>query len=338
MYIFKRFFSKKKDVSTEKKLQEIEKKYITERNFEGLVRLHDEVMELFDTVEVVLERLPKKAYCLARLGKVNKVEQTLQKFVTYSVLSDEDKMYRSIVLVSLFIEKKPTELGLMELSILKSWLLDPISSEDVMNIVFDFKDFLGDVDVFDKSVLGIRNNTFDEKLLFSTFFSMLRDEDSEFYYNREKNDVEDYVDGYLSSMTDTDQSSINKSFSSKILESQPHDRIIEGVHFLIPQLSLSELIWNLKQEGQGEKEFILWLIGFEGSVIEGELERGGFDSKTEVTELIVLDDRLTNFFYNSLDTWVKKNPSKFDFIKNVLETTQKKIALKWLKQVNDIGY
>lgn len=63
---------------------------------------------------------------------------------------------------------------------------------------------------------------------------MGRNDDTKIYYNREKtNDVQQEVEGYLTSHMTSDQTAENRRLVNRIMNSDCTDPIIDGLHFLI---------------------------------------------------------------------------------------------------------
>ena len=79
-----------------KELNRLEEELKTNRDYEGLIDVYDESMKLFDSIGNHTERIPQKAYCLARLGRKTEAEKTLEGLRTVSFFADQDELFRAI--------------------------------------------------------------------------------------------------------------------------------------------------------------------------------------------------------------------------------------------------
>ena len=97
----------RKEIDTQRlfELAEIERKLKTKRDFEALISVHEESMEILDSMDNLMNRIPQKSYCLARLGRKEEAKETLEilKTIPHELYFDRDETYRIITLVSLFI-------------------------------------------------------------------------------------------------------------------------------------------------------------------------------------------------------------------------------------------
>lgn len=136
-----------------KKLRQLEEELKVKRDFKGLIDIYDESMKLFDSIGNHTERIPQKAYCLARLGCKAEADKTLAGLRNFSFFADQDELFRAITLVSFFLTIPASELNLMQLNTFKNWLKDPQASKQVLQIVFDNSDFVGNIKPYDNSRL-----------------------------------------------------------------------------------------------------------------------------------------------------------------------------------------
>ncbi len=60
------------------------------------------MLQLGASIETLAERLPQKAYCLARLGRKGDVEAVMEEIGSFSnfLFMSEDELWRSVVLIS----------------------------------------------------------------------------------------------------------------------------------------------------------------------------------------------------------------------------------------------
>lgn len=312
-----------------KELSQIEKTLKEKRDYQGLIKVHDESMKLFDSVGNHTDRIPQKAYCLARLGQKAEAEKTLEGLRTLSFFADQNEIFRAVTLVSFFMTSDVSDFGLMQINTLKEWIKDPDASKQVLQIVFDYPDIIGDIKPFDKLRLQTRQNYFSDKLLNCVFSAMGRDDDTKIYYNRETNDVQQEVEGYLTSHLNADQSSENRRLSNRIMNSESTDPIINGLHFLIPRLLLIDFLEKFSEISNDYDELLDFVNEFESSIIE---EYGQYvDSIDE----LVFSESVSKSFYMHLDCWYRNNGFDIDELKQIIIQTRKELALDFLNVVNE---
>src|SRR5689334_18610264 len=83
-----------------KTLRQLEESLKERRDFAGLVDIHDESMKLFDSLGNISDRMPQKAYCLARLGKGEEARKVLAELGKFSMMfSDQGETFRAVTLV-----------------------------------------------------------------------------------------------------------------------------------------------------------------------------------------------------------------------------------------------
>ena len=312
-----------------KELSRLEEELKTTRNFEGLIDVYDESMKLFDSVGNHTQRIPQKAYCLARLGRKTEAEKTLEGLKTISFFADQDELFRAITLVSFFLTTSASELNLMQINTIKNWLKDPQASKQVVQVVFDYSDLVGNIKPFDSSRLQTKQTYFSEELLECVFSAMGRDDDTKIYYNRETNDVQQEVEGYFSSHMTSDHSAENRRLADRIMNSDSSDPIIEGLHFLIPRLALSNFLEKFTESADGNDELIEFVEEFETVIME---EYGDY---VDSIEELVFSESVSNSFFTELDKWYRNNDFDIDELKEIINTTRTSISREFLIEVNE---
>lgn len=312
-----------------KELSRLEEELKTTRNFEGLIDVYDESMKLFDSVGNHTQRIPQKAYCLARLGRKTEAEKTLEGLKSISFFADQDELFRAITLVSFFLTTSASDLNLMQINTIKNWLKDPQASKQVLQVVFDYSDLVGNIKPFDNSRLQTKQTYFSEELLECVFSAMGRDDDTKIYYNRETNDVQQEVEGYLSSHMTSDHSAENRRLADRIMNSDSSDPIIEGLHFLIPRLALSNFLEKFTESADGNDELIEFVEEFETVIME---EYGDY---VDSIEELVFSESVSKSFFTELDKWYRNNDFDIDELKEIINTARTSISREFLIEVNE---
>lgn len=131
-----------------KKLDElriIEADLKEKRDFSGLITVFDELMELNTSVFEYTYCIQQKAYCYARIGKSKEAEKTLMELADFAHAMGEDFIWRASALLSFFMTTKASELNIVQINTIKDWLRDPQSSNQVKQIIFDYKDIVGNI-------------------------------------------------------------------------------------------------------------------------------------------------------------------------------------------------
>lgn len=312
-----------------KELSRLEEELKTTRNFEGLIDVYDESMKLFDSVGNHTQRIPQKAYCLARLGRKTEAEKTLEGLKSISFFADQDELFRAITLVSFFLTTSASDLNLMQINTIKNWLKDPQASKQVLQVVFDYSDLVGNIKPFDNSRLQTKQTYFSEELFECVFSAMGRDDDTKIYYNRETNDVQQEVEGYLSSHMTSDHSAENRRLADRIMNSDSSDPIIEGLHFLIPRLALSNFLEKFTESADGNDELIEFVEEFETVIME---EYGDY---VDSIEELVFSESVSKSFFTELDKWYRNNDFDIDELKEIINTARTSISREFLIEVNE---
>ena len=312
-----------------KELSRLEEELKTNRDFKGLIDIYDESMKLFDSIGNHTERIPQKAYCLARLGRKVEAEKTLEGLRTVSFFADQDELFRAITLVSFFLTTSASELNLMQINTIKNWLKDPQASKQVLQVVFDYSDFVGNIQPFDNSRLDTKQTFFSDELQECVFVAMGRNDDTKIYYNRETNDVQQEVEGYLTSHMTSDQSAENRRLANRIMNSDSTDPIIDGLHFLIPRLALSTFLEKFTEYADGNDELVEFIEEFETSIME---EYGDY---ADSIEELVFSEGVSKSFFTELDKWYKNNNFDIDELKEIINRTRNSISTEFLIEVNE---
>jgi hypothetical protein len=310
-------------------LSRLEDELKTNRDFEGLIDLYNESMKLFDSIRNHIERIPQKAYCLARLGREIEAKETLDGLRKVSLVTDQNELFRVITLVSFFLTTNATELNLMQINTIKSWLQDPQASKQVLQVVFDYADLVGNVKPFDNSRLRIKQTHFSDKLLDCVFSAMGRNDDTKIYYNRETNDVQQEVEGYFSSHMTSDQSIENRRLADRIMNSDSTDQVIEGLHFLIPRLPLATFLEKFTEYAERNDGLINFIAEFESSIME---EYGDY---FDTTEDLVFGDDVSKSFFTELEIWFRNNDFDLDKLNEIIQKTIHTISKEFLLDVNE---
>lgn len=312
-----------------KELSQLEEELKAKRDFEGLIDIYDESMKLFDSIGNHTERIPQKAYCLARLGRKAEAEKTLEGLRTISFFADQDELFRAITLVSFFLTTPASELNLMQLNTIKNWLQDPQASKQVLQVVFDYSDFVGNIKPFDNSRLQTKQTYFSDELLECVFAAMGRNDDTKIYYNRETNDVQQEVEGYLTSHMTSDQSAENRRLANRIMNSDSTDPIIDGLHFLIPRLPLSTFLEKFTEYAEYNDDLIDFIDEFESTIME---EYGDY---VDAIEDLVFSETVSKSFFTELDKWYRNNDFDIEELKDIINRTRNSISREFLIEVNE---
>lgn len=318
--------------NTSQRLEELEileERYKKERNFKGLISVHDEIMSLCDTLGILVERIPQKAYCYARLGLKNEAESTLKELNNYSFFVDQDEIYRAIVLIGFFIAKGESDIGLMERNTIKSWLQNPISSKQVMNIVFDYEDLVDDVTHFDYARLTSRHTSFSNELIDFVFSAMQRNDDDNIYYNKEKNEIQHEVEGYLTNPMSKDQTTEHNRLAKRIMNSDIPDPIIDGIHYLIPRLPLTIFLEYFSDRSNGFEELLDFVAAFESKIMKE------YDGYLDPDEDLFFDRYIAKKLYSELDAWCQKCNFEKAKLNQLINATKRVLVMEFLEDVNE---
>lgn len=123
-----------------RELQAIENQLKKNRDFNGLIDVHNEVMSLSNSADSFARRIPQKAYCLARLGRIKEAEAAMRQISGFRI---DDELYRAITLLSFFTTQNgAANLNDMQIETIKAWLTDSEASAQVKQIIFDYPDLI----------------------------------------------------------------------------------------------------------------------------------------------------------------------------------------------------
>lgn len=310
-----------------KEIETLVLQHESNKNFSKLPSLYKEIIELLDSAYHRLKYYPKKAYCEARLNDKEEALNSLNKLKEIGFLCDEDVLYRSVLLVHLFIDSKDIQ-SKMITNTIKSWLKDKDSSVDVKSIIFDYRDIVGETEEFDPTRLNKRKTFFSNELLDCAFSAMQRNHDSLIYYDRSTNDILQKVEGYFSSNLLSDQKQANIILRDKILNDEPVDHVIEGVHFLIPRLLITDYFEELKKHADDKLSRFIENV----KPILFEIYSKYIDS---LDDLCYSYNAAKNFY-----TEINKahNISPFDefSLNQSITKTQRTIAKNYLNKINEL--
>lgn len=309
-------------------LKQIEETLREKRDFHGLIKVYEDSLSLFDTISNRLEMLPKKAYCHARLGQKSEAEETLKRLKSVIVFTSKDELFRAVTLVTFFLNIDALELNTFQKTTIKNWLKEPDASKQVIQIVFDYPDIIEDIIPFDRNRLLKRQTYFSIELIAYVFLAMSRSEDKFIYYNRETNDVQQVEQGFLTSLIDPDQLSVNKQLANKISNSDNPDPIIDGIHFLIPKLKLSDFIEKIIKTGIDYNKIHSFVDEFKEIVMEE------YTFLIDSFDELFLDEKTSLLFFNHLDSWCKRKNIEIEEIEDFFNEAGKEFALDFLRKAN----
>jgi hypothetical protein len=129
-----------------KRLEELRQSEVIfkrDRDFESLVLLHDELIELDDSMQNFGSRIAQKAYCLARLGRKEEASETFKKMAGLEDIIPMDQFSRIITVMSIFKSTEIHKWGQMELNTVRNCLQDQKKSSLIVQVVFDYEDIFG---------------------------------------------------------------------------------------------------------------------------------------------------------------------------------------------------
>lgn len=310
-------------------LKVIEENLKAKRDFSSLIRVLDESMKLFDSIENNVERLQQKAYCYARIGKVQEAKETLEVLSNSSFFLDKDELYRAATLISFFMTNEATQLSLVQLNTIKSWMQEPYASRQILSIVFDYQDFIRDIQPFDTNKLIKKQTYFFDELIDCVFASMESNDDIRLFYNKDQNIVQQKVEDYFTNSLAKDRVEENRRLANRIMSSEPRDSIVNGIHYLIPKLKLIYFLEVFSKNASEYDNLLLFL-----KEVEENLTRK-FKRYLESNEDLTLNGIVSESFYHQLDKWYKENDFDLNELKKLLSTTQREIALGFLEEVNE---
>lgn len=316
-------------LSRYKKLQVVEEQLKANRDFEGLIKIHYQFLKLINAVGENVDRLPQIAYCLTRLGRKEEASDVLQKLADFSYMIDRDEIFRAISLVTCFTDNTPSDLFLWQINTIKSRLQHPDYCKQVVDIVFDYSDFITDTKPFNAERLTSKQNNFSNELINGTFTAMQRDNSMDMYYNKELNEIHLEDGGYFMNLIAKDQDAEMKKFQNKILKGHHREFIITGIHFLIPRLSVIEFFTALAKNSNVHRGLELYILQLIASA------NADTDTNSRLSKDTRFDLEVMQFFYQHFTEWGNKNNIQSKEIYTLFDSARRQIALDFLKQVNN---
>lgn len=164
----------------------------------------------------------------------------------------------------------------------------------------------------------------DNDLIDSIFVGMLRDEDILLYFNKATNDVQQLVEGYLSSIHSSDQPNENRKLADRIMLGADSDDLIDGIHFLIPQLNIKIFLDVFQTYADDNKKLIPFKDDFLNTM---STQYSNFSSDQQ------LNDKVLSQFLSELQNWIEqKHVDQFD-VQRILNDTRLDIVENFLQYV-----
>lgn len=124
-------------------LRQSEETFKRNRDYESLILLHDELIELDDSLQNFGSRIAQKAYCLARLGRKEEASETFKGMTGLEDIIPMDQFSRIIMVMTIFLNTEMSDWGQMELNTVRNCLQDQEKSSLVVQVVFDYQDIFG---------------------------------------------------------------------------------------------------------------------------------------------------------------------------------------------------
>lgn len=167
-----------------------------------------------------------------------------------------------------------------------------------------------------------------EELLQCLFAAMQRDNETMIYFNQQTQDVAQEVQGYLSSFLTNDQRMENTKLANRIMNGEPHDEIVVGIHHLIPRLALKSFLNSFRTYEQllpGLNEFI---NEFEDIILK--------EYQTYVRDFddIAFSVEVEQALIRELENWNKGNHENAMKLRKALIATQNSIAADYIKSLS----
>lgn len=305
-------------------------KYQQNREYGKLVELYDKQLEFCEDGRVKTSIFFEKIYCLIRLNKKVEAMRIFNQIKRNGYLAyiNEDTNFQVELIFSFFMENEANQLPLICKNTLKAWLKSRDSYGTVFTIVFDYQDIIGEVEVFSEEWAKTRHNTYSIDLLKAVFHAMQRDNDEILYYDRHKNDVLIYEQDYLVSIL-IGREQMNKVLAKRITTEDSYDSINEGVHFLVPQISIIEYIAVMKQHS-GDFSMML-------SILESMQE--GLTNHCKEEDININSYTLNMVFFQSLNMYLSEQETEVDSerVNAVINASSEFVARRWLSEINEIA-
>ncbi|BDS09586.1 hypothetical protein [Aureispira anguillae] len=312
-----------------RKLEERELKFKVERNFAGLINVCEQMLEMDSSLFIKKKFIPLKAYCLARLGKKEKGAKTFHSGSEYWYYTDRNFEYRAWDIISLFVNADPIDFSYLEFNTLISWLKSIETSSLVQNIVFDFEDIVGEIDLPSVSDVDKVNIEFSEKLLKLTFSGMLRWPDEKIYYDKSKNKILIHYKDHFLDLHEKDQFEENKKLAKKVGHFAPQEIVDKEVHFLIPRLLMLDFSQVLKKNMPSIKLKVDEVSNY----LHKRLLTNNPD--VEIFDVCLTEDSFPRFYKKLFSLFEDEDLDYMeeDLFKAIIDTKHE-IAKKWLIKVN----
>jgi hypothetical protein len=312
-------------------LENLEEIYKSERNFINLISVYNESLQLFDSTVNIYDKLPKKIYCLTRLGRIMEASFEFTEFKDHLWSLDSETLERVEQIIYIFSRIQRFGLNDNDRKIIIKWLTDSKSSELMSNIIFDYKDFLGPLKLFDSNRLNHYNTEFSDDLLECIFLSMARNFEEFIFYNKELNTVERLYRKRLINVMETDYKGMYNGYDNvykQILSDDEKELIIDGIHYLIPRLKVHNFIGRLIYS-QYHNDLIDRYCSHYFSYLNNL-----FEEESDEPYNITFRSKEGMYFFENIQNWFKHRKRNPQQIYDCVNDIKKQVALEFLKEVN----
>lgn len=309
-----------------------EKKLQTEKRYSELIGHYDNMLKSFDTREFFWEKLPRKAYCLLKLNKLEEYETVLDQYKRFGVFLDEDVFYRTTMLLHLAKSSDDQSGREMFLKTLRSWIEHPDYRKEVESVIFDFQDLIGSSQSSFENTTYKKNDSFSELLVKQVFSTMLSPAGFTFYYNKNLNKVQQEVEGHLVDVFSNDHEKVNEELHFKIINDHPTDHILEGVHYRIPNfyyVDFIEFIWSKSPRLTSGAYLNMFLSWFENRLLFL------YKDRTDNLGDILFSDDVFNEFLSNLEDQFNAWGAEIQPILEIIEDAPLEFSLPWLIELNN---
>lgn len=298
-----------------------------QRNFTKLIPLYEKQLTFCsDSIEDFVNKTTEIAYCLARTNQFDKAEELTKEIALFANLYP-DKIFQITLLLTHFVNPDNEEFLEITKDTIKAWLNDPKSSEQIELVIFDYKDFVGNIEPFDKSRLKKFQTYFPQNLIDDIFNVMTTDlTEEKYYYNRETNNIQQFAYGYFSNYPFNDEE--RERYLKRITSDDNKDVIVEGLHFQIPFLSLVDFIGALEQNCKEYKDLMDFIIHFEKKLLEK------YKDKIDSLDDFNFQKRCQNILLEELEIYSKEKNIDLEKSHEIIRSTKQFIGLDFLKNAN----
>ena len=332
-----KFFQRKQNVVDPglriNELLNLEKELKRSRDFKALIKVHDELIKLDNSLSNISKRIPQKAYCLARIGRKKEAEQTFFEIRKYSQHLDRNDLIQKSTILGLFFRNDVTQFDDFHYNTIKNHLKHPQGSLNIKSIIFDYQDIIGFTESFDVKTLEIRQSTFSSELIYCIFAMMRSGSDSNIYYNRATNDVLSKVNGYFTSVLSKDQAFENRKLSERIINGDSSDCAVEGVHFKIPRLKLSKFLSAFNDCVDNNFDIAPFIVSFNHEI--NNKFQHHFTQEPYSTDKVYFSEIVSDIFFKSLNQCSNNNNWDSTKVELITQNTIKLIVLDFLKAANE---